>query len=139
MVVYYLIGNWQELTVLTQAAFHLWLAAQDFVPFVAASGRVTRLALAIFPANWVDVFTATKELAKQRDFFIGTGRLGYGRSTVSVARVLGLSLAPGTKSLPQRFILSPQACVLGCESDQVLFSFLFGALNESSVTGTQVG
>ena len=41
VIVNHLIGNWQELAVLALATFYLWLAAQDFVPLVAAGWRVT--------------------------------------------------------------------------------------------------
>ena len=92
MVVNNLIGNWQKLTVLTLAAFYSWLAAQDFVPLIAAGWRVTRPSLVIFPANWVDVFTAAEKASEELDLFISSGRLDDGRGLLSIFEILDLSL-----------------------------------------------
>jgi len=74
MIVNHLVGNWQKLAILTLAAFYLWLAAQDFVPFIAAGWRVTCPALLIVPANRVNVFAPAEKTPKEPDLFFNNGR-----------------------------------------------------------------
>ena len=101
MIVNHLIGDWQKLTVLTLATFNFWLAAQDFVPLIAAGWRVTRTSLVIVPANWVDVFTAAEKVSEELDFFISSGRMGDGRGLLSIFEILDLSLFFVVMLLPQ--------------------------------------
>ena len=80
----------------------------------------------IVPANWVDVFTPAKKASKELDLFFGTGGVVDGQGFLSIGEVLGLYLVFVAVFLPQRRVLSLQACILICEPIQFRFNSLPG-------------
>ena len=100
------------------------------MPFVPAGRGVTRPSLVIVPANWVNIFTPAEKASKELDLFFSSGFVVNGQGFLSIGGILGLSLILVAMFLPQRRILSPQACILICEPPQFRFNLSPGSHDE---------